>query len=790
MLALGVGALLHMATQAGRTNPIAFLVLLFFACASSSLHVRLPGVDRTVSLSFAFSFAALIELPVGPAFFIVAAAYLYESWRVADTVPPRAEVAVNLAQAAISSLVTSQVFTIFSRAHEYDRLLALGAAAVTYYGTSSGVAALQLAAEHRRAPWKVWNQKFFWMGPLYLLVPVATAIALLLQRASGASYRLLAIALIFGGYRYVKHYFARLHDRDDHARLLDQIRQRTIEALAVSIEAKDGGTAGHLLRVSRHAMLLAERLGCPEVEIRTLELGALLHDVGKVCVPDYILGKPGRLTNQEFTQMAEHTRLGAQIVEKVEFPFPVGEIVLHHHEHWDGSGYPRGLCGEQIPRLARILTVADCFDALVTDRPYRLALPIDKAVEVLREQRGRIFDPEILDKFLELLPSLRPALDRELQQERARQLLDRTPALKVKQTWLTDAEKSEMVFRQVTFERLAASPEQLILLYEILQILGPGPEAEYALGQTLSRLRRAVPYDQAAIFLVQGDEYVLMEAEGLPSHCLWRLRIPLFHGTLANAVKARRPILAPGPPTEFTSGLHRYLLNARSTLAAPLIADDHVHGVLTLHANRSGAFQVDQAWFAGLITEKLARTIVAAREVQRLRQEAATDPITGLANARASLKRMEEEIERARREDKPLSVLFFDLNRFKTVNDTYGHAAGDLVLAQTAACLQTCLRPYDFLGRLGGDEFLALLPGLDARTLPGKITALKNAVASNTVKLPDGSEISATVSVGAACYPDDARDSEELLFRSDREMYGDKQDPAPFGRGSVLAPTR
>jgi diguanylate cyclase (GGDEF)-like protein len=293
--------------------------------------------------------------------------------------------------------------------------------------------------------------------------------------------------------------------------------------------------------------------------------------------------------------------------------------------------------------------------------------------------------------------------------------------------------------------------------------------------------------------MVQGDDYVLVEAEGIPSYCLSRLRIPLLHGTLANAAKARRPILAPGPPTEFTSGLHRYLLNARSTLAAPLIADDHVHGVLTLHANTSGAFQVDQAWFVGLTTEKLARAICAAREIRKLRLEATTDAVTGLANARASLRRLEEEIERARREDKPLTILFFDLNRFKTVNDTYGHSAGDLLLAQTAERLQSCLRPYDFLGRLGGDEFLAILPGLDVRALTGKIATLKNAVASHTVTLPDGSQFSTTVSIGAACYPDDGGDPEELLYRSDREMYADKQPAARSSQPEppkVLSPAR
>ncbi len=775
-----------MGALTGRTSPLRFLVLLFFACASSTLQVRLPGVDGSVPLSFAFNFAAITEFPAGPAYFIALLAMVYDAWRAAGRNRFSPGLFINLAHGALTTLVTARVFG-FVNAHGSERLLAMGVAAVMYYGAGTSLSALRIWTETGRAPWKVWSEKFFWMGPLYLLVPVATALTDLLRRASGAPDRLVTIALIFGGYRYAKHYFARLHDRDDHARRLDEIRQRTIEALAVSIEAKDGGTSGHLQRVRRHAMLLGERLGCSELEIRTLELGALLHDVGKVCVPDYILGKPGRLSDQEFSQMAEHAHMGAEIVEKVDFPYPVAEIVRNHHEHWDGSGYQRGLCGTQIPLLARILTVVDCFDALVSDRPYRAAVPMDKAIEILREQRGRLLDPEILDAFLELLPSLRPALEQELQRERARLLLDRSPVQQVKQTWLTEQEKTEMVARHNTFERLASSPEQLILLYELLQLLGPAADVDHAFGKALEVLARAVPYDQAAVFSVHGDEFVLTEAAGIPSHCLYRLKVPLFHGVLAQAARAKRPVLAPGPPTEFTTGLHRYLLNARCTLAAPLIAEGHVHGILTLHSRTAGAFQADQAWFVGLITETMARALRAAQEVRKLREEAATDAVTGLPNARATLRRVEQEIERARRQDTSLAVLFLDLNHFKQINDTYGHPAGDAVLAQAAQRLQSCLRPYDFLGRIGGDEFLAILPGMEASALPAKVRALKKAVAQTPITAPDAVQLTTSVSIGAAFYPDDARDPEELLFRSDQRMYTDKEHAqAPAQSAPVL----
>ncbi|HYM12136.1 MAG TPA: diguanylate cyclase, partial [Bryobacterales bacterium] len=737
--------------------------------------IRLPGMDRAVSLSFAFRFAAIMELPVDLALFVVCVSLIYQALRDASGLPRWMDLGFSLGAAAVSTLATHKVYLYLAGRVGVEPLLALGVAAIAYYGASSVTNSIYIGFQSRTAPWKIWSQQFFWIGPLYLLVPVAAAITEILKRATGTSDRLLGLGLIFGGYRYVKYYFGRLHDRQDHFQRMDDIRQRTIESLAVAIEAKDGATAGHLQRVRRHAVLLAKKLSFSEMEVKTLELGALLHDVGKVGVPDYLLGKPGRLTEEEFSQIAVHTQIGADIVTAVDFPYPVEEVVMCHHEHWDGSGYPRQLCGPGIPRLARVLTVVDCFDALVVDRPYRAALPVDKAVEVMREQRGKLFDPEILDMFLQELPTFSADLERELKIERARLLLDQSPVQRVKQTWLTDAESNETALRRMTFERLAETPEQLVLLYDILQVLGSSLEVHETMKQTLELLERVIPHEQGGVFAVEDRQYVLIQGRGIPEHCISRLAVPVDHGTLANAATAQKAILAPGPPAELTTGLHKYLLNVRSTLAAPIVADGKVLGAIALCSSRSDAFNQEQAWFLGLITPKLAAMIAAAQDVQKLKTEAATDPLTAVPNARATFQRLEMEVERARREDAALAVLFLDLNHFKHINDTYGHGAGDRMLVQTADRLKTCLRAYDFLGRLGGDEFLAILPGMGEENIWAKVASLKKAVDGNVVTLADGTEVSASVSIGLALYPKDARSVEDLIYRSDKRMYVDKK---------------
>ncbi len=779
VLAAGVAAAIRLMGQPGRPNAAVFVGLFFFACATAPLKVKLPGVDRSVSLSFVFSFAAITELPPGYGFFIVALALLYEELVDVEITPRWEGMTFKLACAAVATLCAYTVYAQLENELASERLLLLEVVAATYYFISSAAGAVHIGLQSRTAPWKVWHDRFFWTAPLYMLAPLGVHATKMLQSTSGTSGCLVGLAAIFLGYRYVKHYYARLHDQEDHAHRLNEIRQRAIESLAVAIEAKDGGTAGHLQRVKRHAVRLARELQFSEMEIRSLELAAVLHDVGKVGVPDYILGKPGRLTEQEFSQLAAHSTVGAQIVSAVQFPGPVEEVVLSHHEHWDGSGYPRQLVGPQIPRLARVLTVVDCFDALVTDRPYRPALSVPNAVQILRAQREKIFDPTILDKFLEGLPAFVEDLERELEQERASRRLSSGPVRKVRQTWLAEAESNEIARHRQTLEKLASSPEQLVSLYEILQVLGADLEIQQSLRKTLAILRRIIPYDQAAVFVLEKDDYLLLHGEEIPEYCVSCWTVPTSDSLLGQAAAARKPIVAEGPPVAVPAGLAaRCLHSVRSTLAASLLANEETIGAVLLYSRTPKRFDHDQAWFLGLITGKLAAAVASSRALQKLRHDASTDPVTSLANARAAFQRLESEIKRARRENTSLAVLFFDLNRFKSVNDTYGHSLGDKLLISVAQRLKERLRSYDFVGRIGGDEFLAILPGIAGESLRGKVEAVRQAVAENVVTAADGTGVATTISIGVACYPDDGADAEDLIVCSDERMYLDKRNAA------------
>src|ERR1700738_5457125 len=191
-----------------------------------------------------------------------------------------------------------------------------------------------------------------------------------------------------------------------HVEEVCELHRRAIEGLALAVDAKDHTTHEHLHRVRTYAMELGMEMGLSAAELDALRAAALLHDIGKLAVPDHIINKPGRLTPEEFEKMKIHPIVGAEILDKVAFPYPVAPIVRAHHERWNGEGYPDGLKGEQIPIGARILAAVDCLDALASDRQYRRALPLHEAMASVAAEAGKSFDPAVVKvlerRFLDL----------------------------------------------------------------------------------------------------------------------------------------------------------------------------------------------------------------------------------------------------------------------------------------------------------------------------------------------------------------------------------------------------
>ncbi len=206
-------------------------------------------------------------------------------------------------------------------------------------------------------------------------------------------------------------YFDRVDAEQGRVREMSDLHLATVEALALAIDAKDQTATAHIRRVQVFAAGLAEAMGMSPGDVQGVRTAALLHDIGKLAVPEHILSKPGPLTQEEFQRMKVHPQVGADIIAHVPFPYPVAPLILNHHERWDGKGYPNGLSGEQIPLGARILAAVDYFDALTSERPFHKAMSTEEALQIVQDEAGQALDPSVVDALVRLLPDLEAKAD-------------------------------------------------------------------------------------------------------------------------------------------------------------------------------------------------------------------------------------------------------------------------------------------------------------------------------------------------------------------------------------------
>src|SRR5437763_5499944 len=313
------------------------------------------------------------------------------------TWPKPVQVAFNVASMASATAGTYYLF--HSRVSQFvadNQLLILVASGATFFVLNTVPVACVISLTEQKPLRKVWSECYFWSFPYYLLGAAIAGIVELIDKKASWQPSLLILPVVYLIFRSYRLYLARLEAERNHAEGMAALHLRTIEALALAIEAKDHGTHEHLRRVQVYAMSIGKEMGLSPSELEALRAAAVLHDIGKLAVPEHIISKPGRLTPEEFERMKIHPLVGAEILERVQFPYPVVPIVRAHHERWDGRGYPDGLAGEEIPVGARILSAVDCLDALASNRQYRPALPLDQAMDCVAEEAGKAFDPRIV----------------------------------------------------------------------------------------------------------------------------------------------------------------------------------------------------------------------------------------------------------------------------------------------------------------------------------------------------------------------------------------------------------
>jgi putative nucleotidyltransferase with HDIG domain len=289
--------------------------------------------------------------------------------------------------------------------------------AVLYFVGSSGLVAYAVALAKGGSAFKIWRNHFLWVSLNYFGGASVAALLVVYTRRFDWTALAVTVPLLLVLYLTFRSSLARVADATSHLEELNALYLATVHTLAAAIDAKDQVTHGHIRRVQVYSEGLAQAVGIrDERQLKAIRTAAILHDTGKIAIPEAILNKPGPLDSTEFAVMKRHAAMGADIISSIRFPYPVEPIVRYHHENWDGSGYPDGLVGTEIPVGARILSVVDCFDALTSDRPYRPRLPDSEALAIIAKRRGSMYDPLIVDTFFKVFPTLVRAADEPVNQ--------------------------------------------------------------------------------------------------------------------------------------------------------------------------------------------------------------------------------------------------------------------------------------------------------------------------------------------------------------------------------------
>lgn len=769
------------------------LALLVALVTLASRHpLRIPNAEASVSVSDVFIFLGLFFLGTPSAVLLG----FVDNFIAARSVARRATswiLAPNLMVVTVvcSSAAFQWVLTLsLGHAPQWpiggshvpftDLFPALVALAFVQYLINGWLIAWFYARRARKSVYIFWRSGYLWTSWTFFAAAITAGVVFFAIERYGFIYVAAAVPIIVASYLTYKVYFEHMNEKTRHIEEVSRLHLATVEALASAIDAKDQTTHGHVRRVQIYAEGLARLYNLSQAEVEALKAGALLHDVGKLAVPDHILNKPGKLTAAEFEKMKIHTIVGAQIVERVGFPYPVVPIVRHHHERWDGKGYPDALKSEDIPITARILSVVDCFDALHEDRQYRRALTREQAIDFLRRAAGSQFDPQVVRYFIDHLPEFEAQVAEQVIEE-----VERTaPLLPTTATGATPGaglspETGELVAPSPDYrEQISRAHQEVYALYEIARTFGSSLNIEDAMAIIANKLGYVVKFDTCAIYRyheLSGMAVAEHVSGAYADYLRGRMVVP-GDGITGYVLANRTPVAHTDPMLDFADIHLPEDVTYKAVAVFPLQKDDLLLGALALYSMTLVDYTNDDLRLLETVARIASDALDNAVRYAETKSDAMTDLLTGLPNSRALQLRFEQEAARAERSGNPFHVLMLDLDNFKPINDTHGHQVGDDFLKAISHMLGSQFSKYDFFARYAGDEFVALVSQIDEEQCAQVVEQLQRAVEQFAFCVRPLKYVQVGVSVGAAMYGRDGTTIDTLLMSADRAMYSDKHD--------------
>jgi putative nucleotidyltransferase with HDIG domain len=741
--AAGIAVVLHsLLTVTHGKIGYQWFVLAGLTLLSGSFTIRIPTIPARLSVSETFVFASAILFGPAAATIIVVLDSLVISFWLKKSSRRPSRVLFNMAAPAIAIWAATHVFFLRANVPPLSQapqpilslVVPLLILATLYFLLNSLLIAGAVGFEKRVSPFTIWRENFLWLSLNYFSgASVAALLLPYLQQDDHRAFLRVAgilLPLLLISYLTFKTALGRVEDANRHLTELNRLYLSTIETLAMAIDAKDQITHGHIRRVQHYAVGLAGRMGITETkQLKAIEAASLLHDMGKLAVPEYILNKPGKLTPAEFEKMKLHASVGADILSAIDFPYPVVPIVRHHHENWDGTGYPDGLRGSDIPIGARILSVVDCFDALTSDRPYRPRLADADAIAILQQRRGVMYDPLVVDTFLasytELAPTDEPGDSHSL------------PAL------ISDTPLPEVTIDGPrALDDIASSSEEMVVLFDLVRSLASVVSATELTELIASHVRRIIPASSWVLYVyhVNTDELVAVHATGEHSSHFTGVRIRRGERLTGWVAANKQTILNSDPVLdlgEISRGLRPRL---RSCLSTPVLHDDSLVGVLSLYSIEPQAFSENHR----RVSELVGRQIAPFLRTQR-RQE---DTAKGL------LRNVSESTTHAEpTESGHLSIALIDV--------TPSLAKGvppEAALSRLAVVVKGALRGADVLFHYAQGELVALLGGTTSESAAQIVRRIAERLQKDT---SDSNLLS--IRIGIASTPIDGSSIENLI---------------------------
>jgi len=754
-------------TQASLFELAIFATLATLAGGKKVSLIRRVGEDDAVSMSLGFVITFAGMLRFGPAGALSLGVLSCLSGCVYPKKQPLYQIFFNVALSALEALIGSFVYLWLNggtlELRPVETFIAVCASTVVFFGVNTGGVAIIIALCSNCNPIKVWKETFLWTAPSYFAGACVSALAMVMFGHNIGPILLFVTPVAYLMFQSYSVYTSRAEEKVRHLEEMQSNQMQladlylaTIKSLALAIDAKDQYTHQHILRVQRYAVAIAKHMGLSGGDLEAVNTGALLHDIGKLGVPEYVLLKPGRLTEEEFAMIKKHPEIGAAILDPVEFPWPVLPVVKYHHEKWDGSGYPEGLKGENIPLNARIMAVADVYDALTSSRSYRGAWSHEKALGVIQKDAGTHFDPIVVDAFSEIIQGV----IEEMAEQGEGPLVAKTPP---EGEGSKTAQAAQDISRTSTdlwaLYEVAQTLSSSLGLSEMMDILGRRLEGIFPGGTCLFLLREEKG-PKLRVRTAIGLNASFFEGAYTVNEFGSTSQVAIFGKTYVGEYDQEDFILSASESTQWTP--------LRSAIVVPIRHGEEVIGTLNLYQPGENAFSDHDRQMLENIADRAAMALYSGIFQDRTRGHERTDPLTGAHNIHYLTQYIDGRCAQPETSDR-FSLVCLDLDCFKPINDNFGHHKGDQVLQEIARLLRNAVRDCDIVARYSGDEFLIVLEGADRRVAEETASRLEALIAAHDAGLVHVQlgPLQMSASVGVSCFPEDGKDCATLLSVAD-----------------------